>query len=336
MDHIFAIIAQELDCDARSVENVASLLDAGNTIPFIARYRKEAHGGMDDTRLRRLQTRLEYLRSLQTRRDEIRALISAQTELTDELSAAIEQAETLSALEDIYRPYRPKRRTRATMAKEKGLEPLADEIFAQRPGAPRPEVLAERYVSAEKGIETAQDALAGASDILAERFSDDAAIRGDVRTLLWRSARLCSRTAGEEDSVYRLYYDFSQPVSKLQGHQILALDRGEREGFLKVTIEQDEAAAVQAIRRRTVRPGSPAMAFLAIVAQDCFDRLLAPSLEREARAELTQRACAGAIENFALNLRPLLMQPPVRGSVTMGLDPGYAHGCKVAVVDATG
>ena len=336
MDHIFAIIAQELDCDAKSVENVASLLDAGNTIPFIARYRKEAHGGMDDTRLRRLQTRLDYLRSLQARRIELRALISAQTELTDELSAAIEHAETLSALEDIYRPYRPKRRTRATMAKEKGLEPLADEIFAQRPGAPRPEVLAERYVSAEKGVECVQDALAGASDILAERFSDDAAIRGDVRTLLWRSARLCSRAAGEEDSVYRLYYDFSQPVSKLQGHQILALDRGEREGFLKITIEQDEAAAVQAIRRRAVRPGSPAMAFLAIVAQDCFDRLLAPSLEREARAELTQRACAGAIENFALNLRPLLMQPPVRGSVTMGLDPGYAHGCKVAVVDATG
>ena len=336
MDHIFAIIAQELDCDARSVENVASLLDAGNTIPFIARYRKEAHGGMDDTRLRRLQTRLDYLRSLQARRIELRALISAQTELTDELSAAIEHAETLSALEDIYRPYRPKRRTRATMAKEKGLEPLADEIFAQRPGAPRPEVLAERYVSAEKGVECVQDALAGASDILAERFSDDAAIRGDVRTLLWRSACLCSRAAGEEDSVYRLYYDFSQPVSKLQGHQILALDRGEREGFLKVTLEQDEPAAVQAIRRRAVRPGSPAMAFLAIVAQDCFDRLLAPSLEREARAELTQRACAGAIENFALNLRPLLMQPPVRGSVTMGLDPGYAHGCKVAVVDATG
>ena len=336
MDHIFAIIAQELDCDARSVENVASLLGAGNTIPFIARYRKEAHGGMDDTCLRRLQTRLDYLRSLQARRIELRALISAQTELTDELSAAIEHAETLSALEDIYRPYRPKRRTRATMAKEKGLEPLADEIFAQRPGAPRPEVLAERYVDAGKGVECVQDALAGASDILAERFSDDAAIRGDVRTLLWRSARLCSRAAGEEDSVYRLYYDFSQPVPKLQGHQILALDRGEREGFLKVTLEQDEPAAVQAIRRRAVRPGSPAMAFLAIVAQDCFDRLLAPSLEREARAELTQRACAGAIENFALNLRPLLMQPPVRGSVTMGLDPGYAHGCKVAVVDATG
>ena len=181
-----------------------------------------------------------------------------------------------------------------------------------------------------------QDALAGASDILAERFSDDAAIRGDVRALLQRAARLTSRAAGEEDSVYRLYYDFTQPVSKLQGHQILALDRGEREGFLKISIEQDEPAAVQIIRRRIVRPGSPAMTFLAGVAEDCFTRLLAPSLEREARAELTQRACAGAIENFALNLRPLLMQPPVRGSVTMGLDPGYAHGCKVAVVDATG
>ena len=222
------------------------------------------------------------------------------------------------------------------MAKEKGLEPLADEILAQTPGAPRPEQLAEHYIDPEKGVETVQDALAGASDILAERFSDDAAIRGDVRALLQRAARLTSRAAGEEDSVYRLYYDFTQPVSKLQGHQILALDRGEREGFLKISIEQDTTAAVQAIRRRTVRPGCPAMTFLAGVAEDCFARLLAPSLEREARAELTQRACAGAIENFALNLRPLLMQPPVRGSVTMGLDPGYAHGCKVAVVDATG
>ena len=336
MEKLFTVIADELGCDAKFVENVAALLDAGNTIPFIARYRKEAHGGMDDTRLRRLESRLEYLRGLQTRREEIRALIAAQTELTDELSRAIDRAETLSALEDLYRPYRPKRRTRATMAKEKGLEPLADEILAQTPGAPRPEQLAERYIDPEKGVETVQDALAGASDILAERFSDDAAIRGDVRALLQRAARLTSRASGEADSVYRLYYDFTQPVSKLQGHQILALDRGEREGFLKISIEQDEPAAVQAIRRRVVRPGSPAMTFLAGVAEDCFARLLAPSLEREARAELTQRACAGAIENFALNLRPLLMQPPVRGSVTMGLDPGYAHGCKVAVVDATG
>ena len=336
MEKLFTVIADELGCDAKFVENVAALLDAGNTIPFIARYRKEAHGGMDDTRLRRLESRLEYLRGLQTRREEIRALIAAQTELTDELSRAIDRAETLSALEDLYRPYRPKRRTRATMAKEKGLEPLADEILAQTPGAPRPEQLAERYIDPEKGVETVQDALAGASDILAERFSDDAAIRGDVRALLQRAARLTSRAAGEEDSVYRLYYDFTQPVAKLQGHQILALDRGEREGFLKISIEQDEPAAVQIIRRRVVCPGSPAMTFLAGVAEDCFARLLAPSLEREARAELTQRACAGAIENFALNLRPLLMQPPVRGSVTMGLDPGYAHGCKVAVVDATG
>ena len=336
MEKLFTVIADELGCDAKFVENVAALLDAGNTIPFIARYRKEAHGGMDDTRLRRLESRLEYLRGLQTRREEIRALIAAQTELTDELSRAIDRAETLSALEDLYRPYRPKRRTRATMAKEKGLAPLADEIFAQTPGAPRPEQLAEHYIDPEKGVETVQDALAGASDILAERFSDDAAIRGDVRALLQRSARLTSRASGEDDSVYRLYYGFTQPVSKLQGHQILALDRGEREGFLKISIEQDEPAAVQAIRRRVVRPGCPAMTFLAGVAEDCFARLLAPSLEREARAELTQRACAGAIENFALNLRPLLMQPPVRGSVTMGLDPGYAHGCKVAVVDATG
>ncbi len=336
MQLIEQIIAQELSCKEESVRNVVALLDAGNTIPFIARYRKEAHGGMDDTRLRALEARLTYLRNLQARRAEVRTLIDAQGQLTPELTEAIENAATLAELEDLYRPYRPKRRTRATMAKEKGLAPLADTLLAQTPGTPLPEQLAEGYLDPEKGVETVQDALAGASDILAERFSDDADIRRDLRTLIQRTGRMISRAAGEENSVYRQYYDFAQPVAKLQGHQVLALDRGEREGLLKVTLETDEAAAVQAIRRRVVRPGSPAMAFLGACAQDAYTRLLAPSLERETRAALTESACDGAIANFALNLRPLLMQPPVKGFVTMGLDPGYAHGCKVAVVDATG
>ena len=336
MQLIEQIIAQELSCKEESVRNVVALLDAGNTIPFIARYRKEAHGGMDDTRLRALEARLTYLRNLQARRAEVRTLIDAQGQLAPELTEAIENAATLAELEDLYHPYRPKRRTRATMAKEKGLAPLADILLAQTPGTPLPEQLAEGFLDPEKGVETVQDALAGASDILAERFSDDADIRRDLRTLIQRTGRMISRAAGEEDSVYRQYYDFAQPVAKLQGHQVLALDRGEREGLLKVTLETDEAAAVQAIRRRVVRPGSPAMAFLGACAQDAYTRLLAPSLERETRAALTESACDGAIANFALNLRPLLMQPPVKGFVTMGLDPGYAHGCKVAVVDATG
>ena len=336
MQTITQILAAELGCAEKYVQNVVALLDEGNTIPFIARYRKEAHGGMDDTALRTLETRLQYLRSLEARRAEVRELIAAQEKLTDALSAQIGAAATLAELEDIYRPFRPKRRTRATIAKEKGLEPLADAILAQTRDMLPPEKLALDYIDPEKGVESVEDALAGAGDILAERISDDAALRKRLRELTAQRAVLRSKAAKEEDSVYRLYYDFTQPVSRLQSHQVLALNRGEREGWLRISVDMDEELAVQTIRRAVVTPGTPAMAFLGGVCADSYDRLLAPSLERELRGTLTDTAAESAIHNFALNLRPLLMQPPVKGHVTMGLDPGYAHGCKVAVVDAMG
>ena len=337
MKTIPQLLAEELGCKQEYVENVVKLLDEGNTIPFIARYRKEAHGAMDDTMLRTLETRLQYLRNLQTRRDEVKSGIEAQGKLTEELSAAIDNAATLSEVEDLYRPYKQKRRTRATVAKEKGLEPLADAIFAQTMQMKSPEELAKDYVNPELGVETPEDALAGASDILAERISDDAELRKGLRALAQKKAVCESRAAKEdEDSVYRLYYTFNQPVSKLQSHQILALNRGEKEGFLKVSLDLDRASCLQLIRKGVVKPGSPAMAFVIAAAEDSFDRLLEPSMERELRTLLTDTANEAAIHNFALNLRPLLMQPPVKGFVTMGLDPGYAHGCKVAVIDATG
>ena len=291
---------------------------------------------MDDTALRTLEERLAYLRGLFERKETVKNSIAEQGKLTDELSAAIDAAETLAVLEDLYRPYKPKRRTRATMAKEKGLEPLAIELFEQRPDCPAPEALAENYVNPEKGVESVEEALAGASDIIAENISDDASIRAMLRELIAQRAFLHSEAATEEDSVYRLYYDFTQPVSKLQGHQILAINRGEKENFLKVSIELDRELALQKIRRAVIRPGSAAMAFVRAAADDAYDRLIFPSMERETRNSLTDTASEGAIKMFGLNLKPLLMQPPVKGKVTMGLDPGYRNGCKVAVVDGTG
>ena len=337
MKTIIQLLAEELGCKEEYVNNVVTLLDEGNTIPFIARYRKEAHGAMDDTALRTLETRLQYLRNLQQRRDEVKASIEAQGKLTDELSLAIDNAATLAEVEDLYRPYKQKRRTRATVAKEKGLEPLADAIFAQDRNGKAPEELAKDFLNPDLGVETIEDALSGASDIIAERISDDAELRKSLRARMQKSALCESKAAKEdEDSVYRLYYDFHQPVSKLQSHQVLALNRGEKEGYLKVALDLDRAEAMQLIRKRVVKPGSPAMAFLAAAAEDSYDRLLAPSMERELRTMLTDAANEAAIHNFALNLRPLLMQPPVKGFVTMGLDPGYRTGCKLAVVDPTG
>ena len=336
MESISQILARELDRPLEHIENVINLLDEGNTIPFIARYRKELHGAMDDTVLRMLEERLAYLRGLFERKETVKNSIAEQGKLTDELSAAIDAAETLAVLEDLYRPYKPKRRTRATMAKEKGLEPLAIELFEQRPDCPAPEALAENYVNPEKGVESVEEALAGASDIIAENISDDASIRAMLRELIAQRAFLHSEAATEEDSVYRLYYDFTQPVSKLQGHQILAINRGEKENFLKVSIELDRELALQKIRRAVIRPGSAAMAFVRAAADDAYDRLIFPSMERETRNSLTDTASEGAIKMFGLNLKPLLMQPPVKGKVTMGLDPGYRNGCKVAVVDGTG
>ena len=333
---IIQTLARELDKEPRYVENVVRLLDEGSTIPFIARYRKELHGAMDDTSLRTLEERLQYLRGLEERREAVKKSIEEQGKLTEELSAAIDRAQTLAEVEDLYRPYKQKRRTRASAAKEKGLEPLAALLFAQERNCPRPEEAARGFIDPEKGVESIADALQGANDIIAEWISDDAAVRKSLRELLERRGTLRSLAATEEDSVYRLYYDFEQSLSRLQGHQILAINRGEKEEKLKATVLLDRELALPLLRRAVVKPGSAAMEFVKTAAEDAYDRLIYPSLEREMRAALTEKASEGAIGQFALNLKPLLMQPPVKGKVTMGLDPGYRMGCKVAVVDGTG
>ena len=333
---IIQTLADELDKNPRYVENIVRLLDEGNTIPFIARYRKELHGAMDDTSLRTLEERLQYLRGLEERREAVKNAIEEQGKLTAELTAAIDRAKTLAEVEDLYRPYKQKRRTRATAAKEKGLEPLAALLFAQERDCPRPEDAAQDFIAPEKGVETIADALQGANDIIAEWISDDAAVRKSLRELLERRGTLRSLAATEEDSVYRLYYDFEQSLSRLQGHQILAINRGEKEKKLSATVLLDRELALPLLRRAVVKPGSAAMEFVKDAAEDAYDRLIYPSLEREMRTALTEKASEGAIGQFALNLKPLLMQPPVKGKVTMGLDPGYRMGCKVAVVDGTG
>ena len=339
MEDMIRLLAAELGQKPQHVGAVVRLLDEGNTIPFIARYRKEQHGAMDDTTLRTLAERLQYLRNLDQRREEIRRSIAAQEKLTDELDAALQAAVTLSELEDLYRPYKPKRRTRATIARERGLAPLAEQLLGQARDLPDPLTLAAGFADPARGVETPEDALAGASDIVAETVSDDAAVRKALRSLMQRQSVLRTQAAKgkeEETSVYQLYYDFRQPVPRLQGHQILAVNRGEREGFLKVTLETDRDQALICVRRCVLVPGGGAAAFLRAACEDAYDRLIAPSMERELRAALTEQANEGAIRNFALNLRPLLMQPPVKGFVTLGLDPGFVNGCKAAVVDGTG
>ena len=336
MQTIAEILAQELGQKLEYVENVVRLIDEGNTIPFIARYRKEMHGAMDDTTLRTLETRLTYLRNLQDRRDEVKKAIENQGKLTPELSAAIDAAGTMTEVEDLYRPYKQKRRTRGSIAREKGLEPLAEAIFAQ--DGRDPQALALDYIDPEKGVNTAEEALQGANDIIAENLSDDADIRKALRQLVMRRGTFTCKAAedAEEDGVYRLYYDFCQPIPRLLDHQILAINRGEKEGILKpaVTLTGNEGAAL--VCRAALKPTAQVSAFVRTAAEDAYDRLIFPAIQREVRNELSDRAYAGAIANFALNLKPLLMQPPVKGFVTMGLDPGYRNGCKVAVVDATG
>lgn len=335
MSNIAETIAQELGQKIQYVENVITLLDEGNTIPFIARYRKEMHGTMDDTTLRNLETRLNYLRNLVQRKEEIRSAIENQGKLTDELIATIELAATLAEAEDIYRPYKQKRRTRATVAKEKGLEPLACAIYAQT--GEDPATLAEDYIDPEKGVDTIVDALAGASDIIAEMISDDADIRKSLRLKMERQAVVSVQAVDpDKDSVYRLYYNFSSPVSRVQNHQILAINRGEKEEFLKVTVSLPGTEGQAVVCRGALKPTAQVSAFVRAAAEDAYTRLIAPSVERELRNTLTDRAAEAAIGNFALNLKPLLMQRPVKGFVTMGLDPGYRNGCKVAVVDGTG
>ena len=336
MEQIIKLLADELGQPQNYVNNVVTLLDEGNTIPFIARYRKEMHGAMDDTVLRDLADRLNYLRNLDKRREEVKHSIEEQGKLTEELSAAIDAAATLAEVEDLYRPYKQIRRTRATVAREKGLEPLAQLLFTQSPACPEPTAAAEDYVNPEKGVETIADALQGANDIIAEMISDDAEVRKMLREYMLRHSVLSSLAATEEDSVYRLYHDFKQPVARLQGHQILAINRGEREEKLKVTVLTEREQSLPLLYQMVVKPGSAATEFVTAAAEDAYDRLIYPSLEREVRNTLTEKADEGAIKMFGANLKPLLMQPPVKGKVAMGLDPGYRNGCKVAVVDPTG
>jgi uncharacterized protein len=336
MDDIIRILADELGKKPEHIENVIKLIDEGNTIPFIARYRKELHGAMDDTSLRTLEKRLAYLRGLAERRETVKAAIAEQGKLTEELKKAIDAATTLVEVEDLYAPFKQKRRTRATIAKEKGLEPLADVLFAQHRDGPVPIEEAAKYIDPEKGVDTAEAALSGASDILAERISDGAAVRKSLRAFIKSNGFIGSRAATEDDSVYSQYYEFSQRIGRMQGHQTLAVNRGEKEKLLKVSVVLDKDAALVVLRRAVFKGPSPSLEFIKAVCEDAYTRLIFPSLEREIRSELTDTAAEGAIGQFALNLRPLLMQPPVKGKVTMGLDPGYRMGCKVAVIDATG
>lgn len=335
---IIGIITQEFSLKRWQVENTAALIDDGNTIPFIARYRKEAHGTLDDQTLREISERLEYLRNLEKRKEEVFSSIDSQEKMTEEISLALEKAQTLAEIEDIYRPYKPKRRTRASVAREKGLEPLAQMITEQKENSAEPLVLAADFVNSENGVETPEDALQGAKDIIAEDISDNADIRRRLRNLFTVSGEVISKAADEEkDSVYAQYYDFSQPVSKIAGHRVLAIDRGEREGFLKVSVTLNSVKAANVITSETLLSGnSPCTETVREAGEDAYTRLIYPSVEREIRSSLTEKAAADAIKVFSQNLKELLLQPPVKGKVALGLDPGYRTGCKVAVVDATG
>jgi len=329
-----SLLASEFSLRPQQVQAAVELLDAGNTIPFIARYRKEATGSLDDQVLREMAERLEYLRNLDKRRDEIRKSLAEQEVLTEELEARLQAAKTLSELEDLYRPYRPKRRTRATVAKERGLEPLALWLMLQQPGDPETE--AAKYINPEKEVLDAETALAGARDILAETVSDDADIRKALREMMMREGVLVTKAAKEEDSVYSMYYDFREPVRSMAAHRILAVNRGEREEFLKVTLEVPEEKALESIRKIYVRNASAAAAQVSEACGDAWERLVFPSLEREVRNELTDRANVSAIWVFSQNLHQLLMQPPIKGKVTLGVDPGFRTGCKLAVIDEGG
>lgn len=331
------VLSQQFQIKEEYAKNIISLLDDGNTIPFIARYRKEMHGSMDDQLIREFSEKLEYLRSLDKRREEIRTLIDGQEKLTDEISLALDKAETLSELEDIYRPYRPKRKTRASVAKEKGLEPLAEIILKQESKCD-PVAVAEEYVDEEKGIANVEDALQGAMDIIAETVSDNAEIRKRIRNLANVNGVISSVAVdAEKDSVYRQYYDYKEPVKKIADHRLLAVNRGEKEGFLKVSVEMDTERPLNSIAKVMIT--NPACACADIVktaCEDAYTRLIFPSIEREIRNDLTENACENSMKVFGVNLRQLLMQPPVKGKTVLGLDPGYRTGCKVAVVDGTG
>ncbi len=340
MDIIKALSA-ELNIPEKQVAAAVGLMDEGNTIPFIARYRKEVTGGLDDDQLRELGTRLEYLRSLDARREEVRALIEAQGKLTDEIAAALSRAAILAEIEDIYRPFRPKRKTRASVARERGLSPLADAIMEQRETYDPPlSELAASFVTDE--VKSPAEALAGAADIIAEDVSDNADYRKRLRALTREQGTIVTSRSSDNDdadgsSVYSMYYEFSERASRIAPHRVLAINRGEKEGALKVSLSLDPASALAYLYSKTlVKHDSPAKELVKATVDDSYNRLIAPSVEREIRAELTDSAQEGAIKVFADNLRHLLMQAPIKGKVVMGLDPGYRTGCKLAVVDATG
>ncbi|MBQ8526270.1 MAG: RNA-binding transcriptional accessory protein [Clostridia bacterium] len=329
------ILCSEFNLKPFQVENTVKLIDEGNTIPFIARYRKEATGSLDDEVLRELSTRLTYLRSLDERREEIIKLIDEQGKLTDELAEKIKAASVLSELEDIYRPYRPKRRTRASIAKERGLEPLSEIILAQEIKTGDPLDIAAPFVSEENQVPTAEDALAGACDIIAELISDDADYRKFIKNTIFKKGLIASSAAKEEESVYDMYYEFSESVRTVASHRVLAMNRGEKEGFLKVAIKLEDEIILEYLCKQIVK-GSVFDELLTATTEDSYKRLIFPSVEREIRNDLTEKAEKQAIGLFSKNLYQLLMQPPFRGINVLGVDPGYRTGCKLAVVDETG
>ncbi len=336
MDKIAKTLLEEFSLKEFQVTNTIKLIDEGNTIPFIARYRKEATGELSDEVLRSFFERLTYLRNIEAKKEEIKRLIDEQEKLTDELVFAIDNAKTITELDDIYRPYRPKRRTRATIAKEKGLEPLAEIIFVQD-SMEDPESMALSFIDAEKGVQTAEDALAGAMDIIAEIISDNADFRKEIRELSYKNGNIASKATKDEDSVYSMYYEFSEPCAKLANHRVLALNRGEKEGFLSVKLSLDEEICTEYLKKCVVtNSASPSAKIVADAATDSYKRLIAPSIETEIRNILSERAGDAAIKVFAKNLSGLLLQPPIKGRTVLGLDPGYRTGCKVAVVDDTG
>ncbi len=332
------ILAKELNISLARVEKTVELIDEGNTIPFIARYRKEVTGSLDDTQLRTLEDRLNYLRSIEKRREEVKSLIDAQGKLTDELIAAIDAAQTLTEIDDIYRPYRPKRKTRASVAREKGLEGLAQLLLEQRPVYDPPlDEQAAAYVDPEKGVNNLEEAYAGARDIIAEDVSDNAEYRKQLRAITYSNGIIVTKAAKEEDSVYQMYYDYQEPVKKIPDHRILAINRGEKEEFLKVSVELPGEFALNYLFAQLVMVNqSPAQSHVSAAIIDSYERLIQPSVEREIRNDIFDRAGEGAIKLFSDNLSHLLMQPPIKGKTVLGFDPGYRTGCKLAVVDKTG
>ncbi len=337
MVDIPARLARELSIKQSQVDSTIKLIDEGNTIPFIARYRKEVTEGLDDQVLRELHDRLIYLRNLEGRKEEVRRLIEAQEMLTVEISEALDKAVTLQEIEDIYRPFKPKRRTRASVAREKGLEPLAVIIYSQKLVKGDVMTLASDYVNEEKGVNTAEDAIQGAMDIIAETVSDNAEYRRAIRELTFKEGVIITSAKKEEDSPYRMYYDFKEPVSRIAPHRILAIDRGEKEEFLSVKLEAPEARIVDWLKSRTLsKTGSIFEEIIEKAVEDAYNRLIAPSIGNEIRGSLTEAASEQAIKVFSENLRNLLLQPPVKGSVVLGLDPAYRTGCKLAVVNEIG